>query len=198
MNTSTNAHAPSPSFAPTADTLWAVWGTSPDDQVASGWSEPIYQIWVLASTGAEGIAQIQKSMSGQLLAAAMLTEVVQAYELSQLAAGKGVESLMPAWLKPIRDPTVLLCRNPDQTFSWIFGGTASPGQEVLTEGKLSDLADLAQEGQTILRDRLYQKITSDRRPVEPGHPLGWLLMMSNPDAWQVEYPALPFLPGVHP
>jgi hypothetical protein len=186
MDTSTNPQIPSPSFAPTADTLWAVWGTSPDDQVASGWSEPIYQIWVLASPGAEGHAQVQKGMAGELLAAATLTEIIQAYELAQLAAGKGVESLMPAWLKRIRDPSVLLCRNPDQTFSWVFGAQASPGQEVLTEGKLSGLAGVAQEGGGILRERLYHKITSDSRPVVPGHPRAWLLMMRNPDPWREE------------
>lgn len=181
-----NAPQPVQSFAPTPETLWAVWGKSPEDQVASGWSDPIYQIWVLASEGDLGLAQIQKSMREEFLAAAPLTDVTQAHNLALLAAGKGVESLMPAWLMPARDPSILLCRNPDQTLSWTFGGAAEPGQEVLTEGKASDLAALAAAGETILRDRLYEEINSDRRPVVPGHPLGWLLMMRSPDAWSEE------------
>jgi hypothetical protein len=68
-------------FAPTPQTLWAVWGKAPDYQVETDWSEPVYVIWVLASAGAEGLAQIKKGMATEFLAASFFEQISAAKTL---------------------------------------------------------------------------------------------------------------------
>lgn len=169
-------------FAPTAQTLWAIWGKAPDYQVESGWSEPVYQLWTLSAPGAAGLAEIKASMPTQFLAAVPMEQLANAKALLDASESSKIGALWPSWLPKIKSASFFLRKAGEQGLDMGFGqaGDAN-GNEVVLEGRIRDFLDLYSEGERILREKDYTAILDDRRPVEPGHPEDWLEYMKSPE-----------------
>lgn len=174
-------------FAPTPQTLWAVWGKAPDYQVKANWSDPVYQVWVLASPGSLGLEEIKQQMPNEFLAAAPLEQILAAKTLLSSSDRPSVGSWWPAWLPQVSSASFFLHRDADGTMSWEFGNesdpTNRPESQAVLEGRVRDFTDLCAQGERILSEGDYKSILKDARPVSPGHPRDWLHFMKAPARW---------------
>jgi hypothetical protein len=175
----------SPEFAPTAQTLWVVWGKAPDYQVETGWSKPVYMVWALASAGIEGLEQIKKSMGSEFLATAPFEQVSAAKALLDQASPSRLATLWPTWLPRIPSASFFLRSTPSGDMDWGFGPTGaqqtSETGEAVVEGHIRDFMDMHATGARILEQACYKDILSDVRPVSPGHPEDWFAVMKCPE-----------------
>ena len=171
----------SPSFAPTAQTLWAVWGRRPYSMVVSGWAEAIYQAWIIASPGGQGLQEIRKQMPAQFLAAAPLDYLSNARLLLEQSGAAKFAGLWPTWLPFGSKESFFLSAKPDGGHVWGFGvvDKLDPQEraKVAIEAPLKDFIDLHDKGREILATQDYKSILADAREASPGHPQDWFDVM---------------------
>jgi len=172
-------------FAATDKNLWVVWVQAPQDQIDSGWAEPVYHRFGLASEGEAGLLELQKGWGEEFLAAVPFSHIRATRSMLRETSKSSLASLWPSWLPPIKAASFFLKKTEGGQFVWGFGeaGESDLSQETLLEGRISDLDGVFQEGERILKESDYKAIGSDTRPVSPGHPRNWLLYMQDPVRW---------------
>lgn len=177
----------SPDFAPTPQTLWAVWAQAPDYQVETRWSDAVYQVWLLASAGPSGLEEVKRQFPSEFLAATPLEQILAARTLLSQSGQSKWAALWPTWLPKIRAASFFLRNTTDGAISWGFGNAteaaSSTGGEVVLEGRMSDFINVCGEGERIMVEKDYGSILQDARPVSPGHPQDWLHFMKAPARW---------------
>lgn len=177
-------------FDMTADTLWVVWTHTSPVALAKGLTkDKITCHWMLASRGEEGAREIQgpRGIPKRFIAAAPLSALRQAAALLT-----DTSSHRPSWIKQLFSTMdgVRLFQLGNGQLKWQLSHETPPENSVLLcEGSRTDISDLLEQGERILKHKDYKLVIGDARPVSDGHPSDWIMHKRDPagmarvDAW---------------
>ena len=155
------------SFEMTGDTLYAVWYLETAFRKSLG-APDMSMDWALGDEDpVKALGQFTKTYHPTQVLAVMSLNAVTALA-DQIASAKDT-----FWDKVTKPFKKLYFVEKDQKRYW---STKKEG-EVIFEGDLSDINDLAKKGQAILNEKDYDAVFFDVRPIEHGHPKDWLHFM---------------------
>lgn len=177
------------------DNLWVFWIKTKGAYIKS--LGPVVRGVGLASAGQKGFEEIFEAEEQQTLIALCLKDfkkVVQAVKNTPVS----FKTKLPTWLGGVESFIVLSQRNLGQLIETVSDKVEAhsqeealllvaqkrPDSEVKMAGNVSELENLLEQLETILKDENYQEVNFDRRPVTPGHPGDWFEFMKDP----LEYP----------
>lgn len=165
-----------------AECLWAVWSSSDPVQASCG-EPPVQFSWILASPGEQGAAEIAgpRGYPTRLLAALPLS----AFRNMDLVLGTGFNTSMPRWARAVLG-------NHSIQFSLVRDGEAgvrlaqkgdpsATDHNTLFKGTSEDFFRLLEEGNQILKNGEFDKVSGDVRP-KNGSTFTWLERQQAPAA----------------